>query len=255
MEKPVKERWVPSKKYPVEPMKDKTIPGVDTGKSPHAPVTLEKKGGSAVVNMLTIAASVAVGAAISLVYMMSTVDAKIQDKVQGQVRTAQAAPAAAEVDSEAVANVVKQMVAQGQIPALQSAQAGENGVMGPRGPRGAKGEPGKPGPMGPQGPPGPPGPPGKTKTVSTSAINGVAGWERLESKVYKVPAGQKKTAFMSCSTGKILMGGGFTAAGCDQCYSETNYPSSVNSWETTLVNKTSANANLKVYVICAEPTL
>ena len=255
MEKPVKERWVPTKKYPVEPIKDKTIPGVDTGKVPQSPVTLEKKG-SPVVNLISIVASVAVGAAISLVYMMSTVDAKIQDKVQGQVRTVQAAPAPAAVDSEAIAAVVQQMVADGQIPASQPAQAGQNGVLGPRGPKGAKGDPGKPGPMGPQGPPGPPGPAGKTQTVSSSAINGVAGWERLESKTYKVPAGQRKTAFMSCSTGKILLGGGFTAAGCDQCFSETNYPSSVNTWETTLVNKTSAKvANMKVYVICAEPTL
>ena len=67
---------------------------------------------------------------------------------------------------------------------------------------------------------------------------------------------QQSKKQMSCSTGKILLGGGYNASGCGGCSAETNYPSSTNSWETTLVNpKGSKMTNLRVYVTCAEPTL
>ena len=83
-----------------------------------------------------------------------------------------------------------------------------------------------------------------------------SGWEMLESRSFKVEPGQKKTVVMSCSPGKILLGGGYNASGCAGCSAETNYPSNTNSWETTLTNpKGSKATNLKVYVTCAEPTL
>ncbi len=67
---------------------------------------------------------------------------------------------------------------------------------------------------------------------------------------------QQSKKQMSCSTGKILLGGGYNASGCGGCSAEKNYPSSTNSWETTLVNlQGSKMTNLRVYVTCAEPTL
>jgi len=135
--------------------------------------------------------------------------------------------------------------------------SGKNGVQGIPGPVGPQGLQGLPGPVGPPGIPGLRGPAGEQAINSNqSAINGVAGWEMLESRSYKVTPGQKKTVVMSCSPGKVLLGGGYNASGCQGCSAETNYPSNINSWETTLTNpKNSKATNLKVYVTCAEPTL
>ncbi len=136
---------------------------------------------------------------------------------------------------------------------------GPQGPQGFEGPQGPKGEPGLPGIQGPPGPPGPPGPAGAAgqgSTANASALQGIAGWERLESKSFNVKPGQRKTVLLSCSPGKILLGGGYNASGCDQCAGVTNYPSSINSWETTVVNDGQGKAfDMKVYVLCAQPTL
>lgn len=115
------------------------------------------------------------------------------------------------------------------------------------------GEDGLPGEKGEPGPPGPPGPMGG---VNQGAFNGVAGWELLESESFLVEAGNRKTVSKSCSSGKILLGGGYNAEQCTGCSGVTSYPSSKTTWEATLDNKMSdQSVNLKVYVICAEPTL
>jgi hypothetical protein len=116
-----------------------------------------------------------------------------------------------------------------------------SGFDGKDGLPGEKGEPGPPGPMG---------------GVNQGAFNGVSGWERRESEIFVVEPGNSKTVSMSCSQGKILLGGGYNAGECTECSGINSYPSSKNSWETTLDNRTSDQpADLKVYVICAEPTL
>jgi hypothetical protein len=130
---------------------------------------------------------------------------------------------------------------------LQGVQ-GLVGFTGPKGLTGPKGERGLTGPPGPEGPPG--------SKVEAGALNGISGWEILQSINYKVAPGKRKTVLMSCSPGKILLGGGYNAEKCDDCSGVNNYPSSGNSWEATVANKSSSQpANLKVYVICAEPTL
>jgi hypothetical protein len=133
---------------------------------------------------------------------------------------------------------------------------GGPGTIGPRGFGGLTGPPGSQGPQGLAGPTGPPGPPGPTVKANQKALNGVSGWEMLQSESFKVAPGKRKTVLMSCSPGKILLGGGYDAGKCDDCSGINSHPSSSNSWETTLMNKMSdRSANLKVYVICAEPTL
>jgi len=136
---------------------------------------------------------------------------------------------------------------------------GVQGLVGFTGPQGPVGSTGKPGPKGEQGlvgPTGPAGPPGPTIEMTKGVLNGISGWEILKSKNHKIAPGQRKTVLMSCSPGKILLGGGYNAEQCEDCSGINNYPSSGNSWETTLVNKMSDRpANFKVYVICAEPTL
>jgi hypothetical protein len=115
------------------------------------------------------------------------------------------------------------------------------------------GEDGLPGEKGEPGPPGPPGPMGG---VNQGAFNGISGWELRESESFLVEPGNRKTVSMSCSTGKFLLGGGYNAEECAECSGVTSYPSSKSSWETTVINNMSDQpANLKVYVICAEPTL
>jgi len=90
--------------------------------------------------------------------------------------------------------------------------------------------------------------------VNQGAFNGVSGWELRESESFTVEPGNRKTVSMSCSAGKILLGGGYNAAECIECSGITNYPASKNSWETTLENKMNdQSVNLKVTVlfVCA----
>lgn len=115
---------------------------------------------------------------------------------------------------------------------------------------------GKDGLPGEKGEPGPPGPPGPMGGVNQGAFNGVAGWELRESASFMIDPGKRKTVSMSCSAGKILLGGGYMTADCTECSGVNSYPSSKTTWETTMDNKMSnQSANLKTYVICAQPTL
>jgi len=251
--------WVPSKPTPMEalnrniadPRKKKLYPSPSQNE--------EEESKFAFMDLFIIIFCVVIGAAISLGYLMYSNGMKDQiiNVVQEEMK---ATPLT--IDKKAINSALAAVISKEQIEAMPglpgtSGQDGEPGLPGSPGKDGAQGLPGPQGIQGPPGPPGPPGPAGKQIVKSSqAAINGVAGWEMLESRSFKVEPGQKKTVVMSCSPGKILLGGGYNAAGCAGCSAETNYPSNINSWETTLTNPEGSKAiNLKVYVTCAEPTL
>jgi hypothetical protein len=251
MAKQPKKIWVPSKKYEAEPFKKKM--GNPLEKRDYPPSGHKKEEPSfALLDLFIITLCFVVGAALSLGYFMysGVVNEKIATIVRDEIKTSpnnkNLVTKNPKIDSKTVTAALAEMIAQGKIENL-------HGV------KGEKGENGTPGPMGPQGPqgrPGPRGPPGKNITGKASALNGVSGWEMRESKNFSVALGQRKTVLLSCSPGKILLGGGYKSTGCSGCAVETNYPSNINTWETTLVNnKTLKAVDLKVYVTCAEPTL
>ena len=133
---------------------------------------------------------------------------------------------------------------------------GPEGPVGLQGVQGLVGFTGRLGPPGPQGEQGLVGPTGPTVEASEGILNGISGWEIMQSEDNTVEPGNRTTVIMSCSPGKILLGGGYNAEQCEDCSGVNSYPSSSNSWKTTLVNKMSDRpAHFKVYVICAEPTL
>ena len=256
--------WVPSKPTPMEAL-NKNIADPREKKlypSPSQNVNVEEESKFAFMDLFIIIFCVVIGAAISLGYLMYSNGMKDQIKnvVQEEIK---ATPMT--IDKKAINSALAEAISKEQIENMSglpgaSGQNGEPGLPGSPGKDGAQGLPGPQGVQGipgPKGPPGPPGPQGEQVVKSNqAAINGVAGWEMLESRSFKVEPGQKKTVVMSCSPGKILLGGGYNAAGCAGCSAETNYPSNINSWETTLTNpKDSKATNLKVYVTCAEPTL
>ena len=92
---------------------------------------------------------------------------------------------------------------------LTWAQQGSPGVPGPMGSPGsdgadgadgADGVDGTAGAVGPQGPAGPAGPGG-----------GIAGYEVVEGTEREIPAGGTNEVFASCPSGKVAIGGGFSA--------------------------------------------
>jgi len=254
--------WVPSKPTPMEALNKNTADPRNKKLYPSPSQNEEEESKFAFMDLFIIIFCVVIGAAISLGYLMYSNGMKDQIKnvVQEEIK---ATPMT--IDKKAINSALAEVISKEQIenmPGLPGAsgQDGKSGLPGSPGKDGAQGIPGPQGIQGipgPKGPPGPPGPAGKQVAKSNqAAINGVAGWEMLESRSFKVEPGQKKTVVMSCSPGKILLGGGYNAAGCAGCSAETNYPSNINSWETTMTNpKDSKATNLKVYVTCAEPTI
>jgi len=258
---------VPVKPNPMEALNKN--PGDPRGKKVFPPPSLIEEEGPrfAFMDFFIIIFCVVIGGAISLGYLMYSDGMKDQiiSVVQKEMQTAPV-----NFDKQTIDSALAEVLSQEQIEKMRGVPGadGKDGKPGPAGLAGKIGPQGIPGPQGPQGltgpaglqgPPGPPGPPGSTgEPVAGSkplAINGVAGWEMLESRSFKVLPGQRKTVMMSCSSGKILLGGGYNASGCGGCTAETNYPSSTNSWETTLTNPENSKAiDLKVYVTCAEPT-
>ncbi len=215
------------------------------------PPPVEEGPSFAFMDFFIIIACVVIGAAISLGYVMYS--GMMNDRVRKIVQN-EAAVQPIKLDSETINAALAKVISKEQLEKMRGEPGadGKDGEEGSPGPAGLKGE------RGPAGPPGPRGPAGEKVAAKTnsSALNGVSGWEMLESRSFKVDPGQKKTVLMSCSPGKILLGGGYNAAGCGGCSAETNYPSSTNSWETTLLNPRKSKAtHLKVYVTCAEPTL
>ncbi len=263
MKRQKQQLWVPSKTTPMEAL-NKNM-GDPSGKKVYLqspPMMQEEEQKFAFMDFFIIIFCVVIGAALSLGYLMysDVMKDQITSVVQKEMK---ASPG--NIDKKIIEIAVAEAISKEQTEGT-SGLPGANGKNGAQGLRGLAGLPGKngvqgiPGPQGLQGPPGVPGlrgPAGEQVTKSNqSAINGVAGWEMLESRGFKVNPGQKKTVVMSCSPGKILLGGGYNASGCQGCSAETNYPSNINSWETTLTNPANSKAtNLKVYVTCAEPTI
>jgi len=81
----------------------------------------------------------------------------------------------------------------------------------------------------------------------------MSGWEIMESESVAIPAGGKKSMIKSCTPGKIVLTGGYRASDCDNCSVLKNYPTSNNSWEVSLENKSgSAVKQFQTYVVCAK---
>jgi len=261
------EKWIPDDEV-MNPVKEMGFPADDSGSDISSP-PVSKQRGFGLKDFFMIIASIIFGTVLSFVYL-STAPNMI-DPWKTDVSSAK-------IDSNVLQSELRKIVftekfmgmlnesghleklggsggAKG-IPGEKGEQGpqgpiGPEGVVGPAGLQGVQGLVGFTGPLGPPGPQGPPGP-----KVEVGVLNGISGWEILQSGNYKIAPGQRKTVLMSCSPGKILLGGGYNAEKCEDCSGINNYPSSGNSWKTTLVNKMSSQpTNLKVYVICAEPTL
>ena len=249
MSEPVKEKWVTSVKNEKTPFKKKLGDPLDEIET-QPPPSANKRDGFDFSKFLMVVFSIVFGAVLAIGYIKYSPDFNLRS--QGKA-------ASQSIDDTATLKAeLQKIISQGQMEELRGPR-GEAGPVGEKGDPGAPGKAGRDGAQGPQGPPGPPGPPGpegKPGLISQPALKGVTGWEMLESNSFEVAAGKRKTVLMSCSPGKILLGGGYNAAGCAQCSAEANYPPNNNSWETALVNHQSTeSANLKVYVICAKPTL
>jgi hypothetical protein len=253
----------------MNPVKEMGFPADDSG--PDLSPPLQEEGSFGMKEFLLIITSILFGTILSFLYL---------SKYANMSAPKQMGVSSAKVDSKTLQNELRKIVStekfmgmlkeSGQLEKLRGSD-GENGVPGERGeqgfqgPIGPEGIAGPPGPVGPQGVQGlvgftglqgPQGPPGPTVEVSKGILKGISGWEIMQSADYTVEPGNRRTATMSCSPGKILLGGGYNAEQCEDCSGINNYPSSSNSWKTTLVNNMSDRpANFKVYVICAEPTL
>ena len=191
--------------------------GFIEGNRKFAPAPVPKKAGFRGKDFFVIITCIVIGAVLS--YMVFNTATAVREEVRKII----------------FSDDFSEMIIESGALAHLSGFDGEDGLPG------EKGEPGPPGPMG---------------GVNQGAFNGVSGWELRESEIIVIEPGNSKTVSMSCSAGKILLGGGYNAAECAECSGINSYPSSKNSWEATLENKMSGQpANLKVYVICAEPTL
>lgn len=235
------------------------------------PPPIQKRATFGLINFLIIIFGIIIGTALSLMYLSKATDKSVPGQTDIPPKT---------VDPKSVQDELRKIVSTGEFMKMlietgtveklrgengKKGVPGKKGNPGPQGPKGQEGIAGPPGPQGPQGLAGltgpqgiegPTGPPGPMVEVNQAALNGVAGWELLQSEIFKVEPGKRKTVLMSCSQGKILLGGGYNAEKCEDCSGVNNHPTSSNTWETTLINKmTDQSTNLKVYVICAEPTL
>lgn len=261
------EKWMPDDEV-MNPVKEMGFPTEDNG--PDLP-PLQEEEGFGMKEFLLIFTSILFGTILSFVYLSKSTNMSVP-KQMGVSST--------KVDSKTLQNELRKIIStekfmgmlkeSGQLEKLRGSDGekgvpGEAGEQGPEGPVGPEGVAGPQGPIGPQGvqglvgftgQQGPQGPPGPAVEMSPGALNGISGWEIMQSKDYTVEPGYRRTITLSCSPGKILLGGGYNAEQCEDCSGINNYPSSNNSWKTTLVNKMSTRlANFKVYVICAEPTL
>jgi hypothetical protein len=84
----------------------------------------------------------------------------------------------------------------------------------------------------------------------------VSGYERITGSPTSVPANGTGTATASCSSGKKVVGGGFTATGFDKDADimdvTGNHPSSDTQWTASIAlsSGSSNSATLTAYVIC-----
>lgn len=85
---------------------------------------------------------------------------------------------------------------------------GPQGAPGPIGPVGATGPAGPGGATGPQGPAGPPGATGATGAIGPPGADGVLGHQVSLGVCVSLPPGGFAVARATCSTNKVVMGGG-----------------------------------------------
>jgi hypothetical protein len=267
------EKWMPDDEV-MNPVKEMGLPTDDSRPDLSTSPSLQEEGSFGMRDFLLIITSILFGTILSFLYLSKSTNLSAPKQMD---------VTSAKVDSKTLQNELRKFVsaekfvemlkASGQFKKLRGPEGekgfpgepGEQGPEGPIGPEGIAGPPGLPGPVGPQGVQGLvgftglqglQGPPGPVVEVSEGVLNGISGWEILQSEDHTVEPGNRRTATMSCSPGKILLGGGYNAEKCEDCSGVNSYPSSGNSWKTTLVNNmTDRPANFKVYAICAEPSL
>lgn len=145
----------------------------------------------------------------------------------------------------------------------------KEGPPGPRGPAGPTGPQGAPGPQGPPGPPGatgatgatgaigPTGATGATGPAGPPGANGVSGLEYVQSNPVDISDGiiggrVPGTANAFCSSGKRVLGGGWTTTPPLGSALE-NFPISGGSgWSVTLfVPAAQGGTTLRAFAICA----
>lgn len=232
------------------------------------PPPIQKRATFGIMNFIIIIFGIIIGTTLSFMYLSKATDKNVSEQTEISSKTVDPISLQEELrEIVSTGEFMKMLIETGTVEKLRGENGkkggpGKKGKPGPQGPKGQEGIAGPPGSQGlagltgPQGIEGSTGPPGPMVEVNQAALNGVAGWELLQSENFNIEPGKRKTVLMSCSPGKILLGGGYNAEKCDDCSGVNNHPTSSNTWETTLVNKmTDQSANLKVYVICAEPTL
>ena len=114
---------------------------------------------------------------------------------------------------------------------------GADGATGPIGPTGTDFTPGATGAQGPTGPMGPTGPTGVGETGPTGPTGsaGVSDWERVSAPSILSDSTSPKTATVSCTGSKKLLGGGAVLSGVTtgNVVIVASYPSLDNQWTAT----------------------
>lgn len=139
--------------------------------------------------------------------------------------------------------------------------AGAKGETGPAGPAGAKGDTGPAGakgdtgPAGSQGATGPAGATGPQGPVGPAG--GLAGWERIVTTVQFPDDDVNASVQAACPTGKVVLGGGFSATAADPLVQFSRPNDTGTAWvagwisEVTEPDPTPSPVALTVYAICA----
>ena len=113
-------------------------------------------------------------------------------------------------------------------------------------------QPGPEGPVGPQGPKGEKGDKGDAGEQGVAGLSGLLGWEKISTSSANTSE-QDKTVTATCPNAKKIISGGFLVdSPTITYYIVSNFPSSDNSWSTTVHRSaTTGNWTLNVYAICA----
>jgi Collagen triple helix repeat (20 copies) len=129
-------------------------------------------------------------------------------------------------------------------PAGAQGSTGPAGPQGSTGPRGATGPAGSVGPAGPQGEPGPAG-----------AAGGISGWEQRTAMVM-VPAGFSASAEVRCTSGKVVLSGGYATTGTATTVVTESHPAPTTfdrepGWIVWARNTADTDSFLTVFALCA----
>lgn len=131
---------------------------------------------------------------------------------------------------------------------------GDTGLPGPKGDKGDQGLTGEQGPIGLTGPQGEKGDvglsgaQGEIGSKGDNGLDGVSGWERVSGPMVTNTDGSK-TSTAICSSGKKVVGGGYSQLTNYIFYVRNNYPSSENTWTVTGDGSSSSLA-FNAYAIC-----